>query len=120
MGAFVYNHKNKSYFIGDFPLSKVKQVRDLGFLINKDLCFTSHCIDVANRVERRLNQLFRALLTKDPIVLINAYKTYVKPLLEYGTVAFAPHIKKNILRLEKSRIVSRGKYLCGRSVPTTT
>lgn len=48
----------------------------------------------------RIYNLFKALRTKDPQVLVKAYKTYVRPVVENGTAVFNPFLKKDIARLE--------------------
>ena len=86
--------------MGDVELRKVDEVRDLGFIVDGKLCFESHCKYISNKAESRLFQLLRSLYTKDPCLLIRAYKAFIRPMLEYGTVIFYPHNKKAISRLE--------------------
>ena len=38
--------------------------------------------------------------TRDPAVLMMAFNTYVRPILEYATVVWSPFLKKNIRKLE--------------------
>ena len=44
--------------------------------------------------------LFKCFYSKDSSILLKAYKTYVRPILEYGTTVFNPHKKKSIQSLE--------------------
>ena len=90
-----------SYTIDDSEIEKVNQLLDLGFLINKDLTFESHCDQVASKAMGVVHNLFRSLSTRNTSVLIKAYKTYVRPILEYGTSVFSPHKKKSAVKLEK-------------------
>ena len=44
--------------------------------------------------------MHKCFLTKDPIVLILAYKTYVLPILDYCSVVWSPHEITDIKRIE--------------------
>lgn len=89
-----------SYHIGGKNLECVKEVRDLGFLITDNLCFTPHYRSIVNKATARTYNLFKALKSKDPKILIRAYKTYIRPIVESGTTVFNPHLKKDIRFLE--------------------
>ena len=79
----------------------MKQVKDLGFLINEDLSFDEHCEQIAAKATKVIYNLFRALTTRKREVLLFAYKCYIRPILEYGTVIFNSYKKKLISKLEK-------------------
>ncbi|KAK6034062.1 hypothetical protein COOONC_28434, partial [Cooperia oncophora] len=68
------SHNN--YYIGGSALHNVNQVRDLGFIIDN------------------------ACTLRIPVFFIRAYKTFVRSILEYGSMIFFPHSKKSIYRLE--------------------
>lgn len=48
-----------------------------------------------------MHKLFRVLSTKDAAVLLRTYKTYIKPILEYGPSLFNPQKSKLVALLEK-------------------
>jgi hypothetical protein len=48
---------------------------------------------------------------------MTAYKTYVRPKLEYGTEVFSPHYKKLIKRLEKPQRTYTRKVLKLKKIP---
>lgn len=89
-----------SYNIGGVTVSSATSVRDLGFIVSEDLSFDSHCEYIATKATRLIYNIFRALSTRKHEVLLQAYKTYVRPVLEYGTVVFCPFKKKSISKLE--------------------
>ena len=95
------NNPHHTYRLRLSDLDTVEKIVDLGFLIKGDLSFDDHCKAIALRATRLTYNIFRALSTNNPIVLIKAFKTYVRPILEYGTVVFNPYKAKNILALEK-------------------
>lgn len=50
-------------------------------------------------------------------MFIRAYKTYVRPKLEYGTEVFSPHLKGMIKRLEKPQRTFTKKVLKLKKIP---
>lgn len=89
------------YYLDGSPIEAVEEMRDLGFLVTKNLDFDKHCEAIAIKGNMMVSKLFRALSTKKPEALICAYKSYVRPLLEYGTPVFSPYKRASIEKLEK-------------------
>ena len=89
------------YKIGEAAITTIDEVCDLGVLLTSDLTFDKHCQKIAAKAMGMLYRLFRALTTKDSAVLLLAYKTYIRPLLEYGTEIFNPSKRRLICSLER-------------------
>uniref|UniRef100_A0A0N4WH65 RNA-directed DNA polymerase from transposon BS n=1 Tax=Haemonchus placei TaxID=6290 RepID=A0A0N4WH65_HAEPC len=89
------------YRIDGNGIRTVDGVVDLGFMVKPDLSFDSHCEMIAGKGLNAVHRLFRALTTRNPSVLLQAFKVYVRPLVEYGTVVFSPHKRKIIDKIEK-------------------
>ncbi|XGW34103.1 hypothetical protein V3C99_018132 [Haemonchus contortus] len=83
------------------PLVEADTIRDLGFIIDRNLSFKEHCHCIVNNAEVRLFHLFKSFCSIDPFPLIEAYKLYVRPMLEYGTCVFSPCSKSLVNRLER-------------------
>ena len=83
------------------------------FLLTNDLNFDQHCEQVATKAMRATYRLFKALTTRDSSVLLCAFKSYIRPLLEYGTVIFNPYKRKTIAKLEKVQNNFTRKLLIG-------
>ena len=76
-------------------------MRDLGIHFSPDLKWSSH-IDIITKKARRVSYcLLKSLKSKDPGLLINLFKIYVRPILEFGSNVFNPHLNKDILAIEK-------------------
>ena len=45
------------------------------------------------------NLILRCFTTRDPLVLIKAFNTFVRPLLEYATDVWSPSAKMSIRKL---------------------
>jgi len=47
----------------------------------------------------------RCFSTRDNNLLVNAFKTYVRPIVEYNSVIWSPHLKRdidNIVKVQKA------------------
>lgn len=90
-----------SYHIATSAIQSVNQHRDLGFLVTRDLSFDEHCDQIAAKAAGVMHKVFKGLTIKNSAVLLQAFKTYVRPLLEYGTAVFNPYKRKNIDKIER-------------------
>ena len=79
-----------NYFVTDFKLPLVSAARDLGVLMDSRLTFRNHIKSVVSRGHVRAIQIWRCFLCKDPDILIKAFSTYVRPLLEYCSPVWSP------------------------------
>ena len=74
----------------------------LGVDIDDRLSFKKHFEKICGKAQRRLNVL-KALsyggVKKE--ILINLYSTYIRPLFEYGSLAFIATIKENFAKAQK-------------------
>ena len=91
----------REYFINDIKLECVDNFKDLGVIISDDLSFSKHCSVIANKGLKVCGLIFRALTTKNVKLLIKAYKTYVRPILETSSVVWSPHYLKDIACIER-------------------
>ena len=57
--------------------------------------------DIITKAYQRIAILFRGFCTKTRTFLLHAYKTYVRPVLEYCTQIWSPYLIKDIKALEK-------------------
>ena len=76
--------------IADQPLARTTLLTDLGIKFDHNLKFNDHIQDITNRAYQRSNLIFRCFLSRDTNSLVRAYKTYVRPLLEYNSVVWSP------------------------------
>ncbi|EYB90916.1 hypothetical protein Y032_0212g2233 [Ancylostoma ceylanicum] len=93
-------NKCDSYTIDNTRLEEPCQVTDLGFIITKDLSFDTHCQMIALKASKAIYNLFRAFSTTNSYLYLQAYKLYIRPILEYGTPVFSPHKQSIINKLE--------------------
>ena len=100
------------YVINQSEISPSIVCRDLGFLMSNDMSFGAHYSKLIRNSSFRLKQFRLSFLSKDRNFLIFLYTTYIRPILESGSVIWSPHYLQDIDRLEN---VQRNftKYLAG-------
>ncbi|EYC32284.1 hypothetical protein Y032_0003g1495 [Ancylostoma ceylanicum] len=94
------NPKLKYNLCSEF-VSETSEIVDLGYIIDENLSFDKYCKEITAKATRQIYCLFKALRTKNVAIMIKAYKTYVRPIMEYGTTIFNPHKKSLINMIEK-------------------
>ncbi|KAF8387216.1 hypothetical protein PRIPAC_76358 [Pristionchus pacificus] len=60
-----------------------------------------HFGHVVKKAAKRVNFLFVAIKSANPVVLIHAYKVYARSILEYCSIIYSPHLLKDRKILEK-------------------
>ena len=76
-----------------------KSFKFIGITFDQSLSFKDHINDISTRCRKRLN-LIKAIRGQEwganPKTLLYTYKTYIRPVLEYGCILFA-HANKDLL-----------------------
>ena len=80
-----------SLYIENRALETVDEIRDLGFIISKDLQFTKHCQTVAKLAAQRMNCILRIFQTLNTSFLVKCFNTFVRSELEYGSQIWSPY-----------------------------
>ena len=91
---------NTSYSMHGQVLDSVDSARYLGVDITSDLNFTQHINRTTSNASKSLGYLKRNILTKHPGIREAAYKTIVRPQVEYASTVWSPHTKKDIHKIE--------------------
>ena len=99
------SNPNKEYHMNDnqgqqHVLSTSTAERDLGVLVDSKLTFSTHVEQVTKKANRLLGCIAHTFkhMDKDSFVLL--YKSTVRPILEYASSVWSPHLKKDIVMLE--------------------
>ena len=90
-----------TYTISDIPLPTVDHCRDLGIIVSDNLQPRLHINTIVAKASQRSNAILRCFLSRDVNVLIQAFKVYVRPLLEFNTTVWSPTLKKDIIAVER-------------------
>ena len=91
---------NTSYSMHGQVLDSVDSARYLGVDITSDLNFTQHINRTTSNASKILGYLKRNILTKHSGIREAAYKTIVRPQVEYASTVWSPHTKKDIHKIE--------------------
>jgi hypothetical protein len=88
------------YELGQVQLENLEVTRDLGVMIDSELKFSHHCATIVKKASMRMNCIFRSFENRDTLFLLQMYKTYVLPTLEYASVCWSPYLAKDIKLVE--------------------
>ena len=86
-----HNKIQASYTLEGTVLENVKSIKYLGVTITSDLKWNSHIRNVCSKANRTLGFLRRNLFSCPQDVKEAAYKSLVRPILEYGSTVWDPH-----------------------------
>ena len=86
-------HSNLNFqYTLDNELLMVSQCeRILGVLIDNKLSFKDHVYTCAKKASQICNIILANMYNLDNSLLVNLYKTYARPYLEYNSAVFSPH-----------------------------
>lgn len=90
-----------TYSTGDQVLSEVEHYKYLGLLITNKLSWNTHLDNVVANALRKLFFLRRTLMLATPQVRLLAYKSIIRPMLEYAVIIWDPYTKSNIEKVER-------------------
>ena len=91
---------NNQYKIGNTSLQETDSVKDLGIYISKDLKWDMHINKMKIKANQRCFLILKSFQTKNIWILLRAYLTYVRPIAEYGSVVWSPHLNRDIDSVE--------------------
>jgi hypothetical protein len=88
------------YFIGINEIPSVEKVCDLGVSYNGKINFGEHIDRTVSKAYQRIYLIFKGFLSMNIDLLKRAYTVYVRPLLEYCTQVWSPHLIGDIVKIE--------------------
>ena len=89
------------YRIDNTVINKVTSAKYLGVTITENLSWKKHITRITNKANSTRGFLQRNLRQCSPDVKSLAYVTYVRPVVEYASVVWSPHVQahKNLLEM---------------------
>ena len=88
------------YHLHGHTLNTVNNVKYLGITLTSDLTWADHISNVCAKANKTLGFIRRNLKISSRKVKQAAYKSYVRPLLEYCSSVWDPHTQESIGKLE--------------------
>ena len=100
------NRKNRKCHIDlridDEQLEEAREVRFLGLTYQSNMCWDSHCNQLAKRASQRASQLYKLRMLGVPAKnLIQVYSMWIRPLFTYANAAWITASNKCIEKLQK-------------------
>ncbi|CAH2103089.1 unnamed protein product [Euphydryas editha] len=91
-----------TYNIDEVPMTRVKEIKDLGVYFNTQLNFRDHIVNICKKAYKKLGFLLRTVRTFTNLKAITVlYNTLVRSQLECNATIWGPHEHKYILMLER-------------------
>ena len=72
----------------------------MGVILSEDLKVSNHISSIVKSARTRAIMIKRCFKSQDVPTLVRAFKVYVRPLLEYASSVWNPHLLKDINLLE--------------------
>lgn len=99
------NNQEWKYYMNNGNLQKElceeTEEKDLGVTFESGLFFKKHIQNCAKKGNQLLGMIKRSFDYMDEDMFMTLYKTLVRPVLEYATSVWNPHLKKDIMLIEK-------------------
>ena len=99
--SFGSRASNPQYTLAGNTLSCADYEKDVGVLVPSNLKFHEQCATAIAKANSVLGLIKRAFQSRDQVTMINAYKTYVQPHLDFCIQVWAPGNKAWQDKLEK-------------------
>jgi hypothetical protein len=94
------NNSKANYEMNGKYLEEVTEERDLGVIFQNDLKCNRQCLKAVNTANKVLGMIKRSFSVRDKDVILQLYKSLVRPHLEYSVQAWRPHFQKDIDLIE--------------------
>jgi len=92
---------NIIYYLNGCPVGAPETVTDLGVDVDSVLNFDHHINKIIKKAYSRIGILFKGFASREVQLLKQAYTTYIRPVLEYASSVWSPHLLKHINSLER-------------------
>ena len=89
------------YTLGGHVTPNECVVKDLGVLVSGRLKFSEHCALVSTKASQCVGLICRAFSSRDLRFMVEMFKTYVRPILEYNCEVWCPYLLCDIDRIER-------------------
>ncbi len=90
-----------SFSIDGTTLPQVSSYKDLGVHVDENLSFSQHITQTASKCRRISGVILKCFSSSRPQPLLQAFMTYVRPRLEYGSQVYSSCNRGQLLKLEK-------------------
>jgi hypothetical protein len=89
-----------SFTLCDNVLLYTDNVNDLGVCVDRQLTFAAHIDNITRKASQRCYLIYKSFQSRNRNMLVTAFKTYVRPLLETNSQIWSPHLVSHIRKIE--------------------
>jgi hypothetical protein len=82
---------NFNYKLGDHILAWSSNPKDLGVTLDSQLNYKKHISNVVHAANTRAYLILKCFKSRDPSILVRAFNTYIRPILEYCSPVWSPY-----------------------------
>jgi len=93
VGKVIYS---TCFSIDGLAVPAAESARDLGVIVSRDLSPSLHISNIVAKAHKRTSAIYRAFRSRNADLLVRAYLTYVRPLVEHDFVIWSPYTVKDI------------------------
>ena len=104
------------YNVSGTVLQKVTSTKDLGVTLDSKLKFSEQCNAVVNQGFIRANLLLKCFYSRDRNQQIDLFNIFVRPVLEFNSPIWSPHLEKDIKAIERVQKYFTKNLLCLKSL----
>lgn len=97
----IKNIDSADYYLCGSKLDQSNTIKDIGVTITEDFKFSTHCAKIAAKAAARSYLLLKCFSTNNPYLLLRAFQTFVRPILENDSPSWSPYLLKDINCIEK-------------------
>jgi Reverse transcriptase (RNA-dependent DNA polymerase)/Endonuclease-reverse transcriptase len=98
---FGLRNARHQYTMGGHILEETNEEKDVGVTITSDLKPSAQCCRAAKTASTVLGQIGRSFKYRDRNIFPKLYMRYVRPHLEFSSIAWSPWLQKDIEQLER-------------------
>ena len=101
MMHFGFNNTRHTYTMNNKELQTVSEEKDLGVIIQDNLKVDKQVAASVAKANKMLGMIRRSFKSRDEKMMLQLYKSVVRPHVEYAISSWSPHFKKDIEAIEK-------------------
>ena len=89
-----------AFFINNSEIPQLESVLDLGITLSSNFKWASHISKISSKANVLSYNVIRSFTSSSPLFYANLFKSQIRPLLEYNSVIWSPHLISDIKRIE--------------------
>ena len=93
-------HLDTDYYIGTTLIPRVSSILDLGITVDTNLRMSMHINNIVRKAHSRACLILKCFVSRNVSMMCRAFSVYVRPILEYCSPVWSPHLTKDIESIE--------------------